>query len=108
MARLRIYYTFSVNFSVIALRQILTSSGRSNQFSAVERSMFEVVFDILSDTAPWIFGMMASTLDHPRSDRLCAGVFSSGIVWEGIAKLRKKFETFGRFARDVKCVTLKS
>jgi hypothetical protein len=46
--------------------------------------MLDVVFDIRSDTAPFILGMMASTLAHPLFDRLCVGLASTfeGMVAE--------------------------
>lgn len=63
--------TLGTNFSSIALRQISTNSGRSNQFSEVDRSMTLVDLTILSDTASLIFGMIDSTLAQPRRDKLC-------------------------------------
>jgi hypothetical protein len=61
----------------MAVRQISTNSGRSSQFSDVDRSMLDVVFDMRSETAPLIFGIMASTFVHPRFERLCVAFASA-------------------------------
>lgn len=61
--------TFGSSFWAMASLHISTSSGRSSQFSDVERSTFSPpTFCALSLTAALILGMMSDTLDQPRPD----------------------------------------
>lgn len=63
-------HTRLVKQSLIASLQIVSNSGRISQFSAVERSMLVLCMIVRSATVPLIFGIMLSTVLHPRSERL--------------------------------------
>lgn len=80
----------------MAMRQISTSSGRISQFSAVDRSMLDVVFDMRSDTAPFILGIMASTFAHPLFDKLCLGFVSASVDMIADCKFSLGYATEGQ------------